>query len=66
MTLNEKFKQRVREVDLIGRDLYGTSYVSFWRFMHFIQRSEIVYVDHEELADIQQKMYEDPRLANWN
>ncbi len=63
MTLNEKFEQRIKQVDRAGRNVYGTSYVSFWRFMYFIRRVEIVGIDHERLANIQSLMGEKPELA---
>jgi hypothetical protein len=52
-------------MDRIGRDLYGTSYVSFWRFMYFLRRSDIV-IDRDRLNDMQVAIGAEPEQALMN
>ena len=66
MNTNQKFERRIKQVNSIGYELYGTSYVSFYRFMYFIVRVEIAGIDRETMADIDSEMRQNPELALYN
>ena len=65
MTTEQKFERKIKKMDRIGRDLYGTSYVSFWRFMYFLRRSEMV-IDRDRLNDMQVEIGAEPEQALMN
>ena len=65
MTTEQKFERKIKKMDRIGRDLYGMSYVSFWRFMYFLRRSDIV-IDRDRLNDMQVAVGAEPEQALMN
>jgi hypothetical protein len=65
MTTEQKFERKIKKMDRIGRDLYGMSYVSFWRFMYFLRRSDIV-IDRDRLNDMQVAIGAEPEQALMN
>jgi hypothetical protein len=65
MTTEQKFERKIKKMDRIGRDLYGMSYMSFWRFMYFLRRSDIV-IDRDRLNDMQVAIGPEPEQALMN
>ncbi len=65
MTLDQKFERRVKQIDQRGRHLYGTSYITFWRYMHLLRRVNLL-IDRDRFVDMDGEIREHPELALYN